>query len=63
MAGISVETADNLIVSIIGDNGNIGWGEASSAPTMTGEFVQGMVAAAQFVNHQWLAKLFQICRI
>ena len=57
MAGISVETADNLMVSVIGDNGIIGWGEASSAPTMTGEFVQGMAAAAQFVKLSIVGKI------
>ena len=50
MAGVTVNTADNLIIKIIGSNGYIGWGEASSAPTMTGEFVQGMAAAAHFVK-------------
>ena len=50
MAGVTIQSADNIIIHIIGNNGIFGWGEASSAPTMTGEFVQGMVAAAQFLK-------------
>src|SRR5471032_1020262 len=37
-------SADNVLVRIEAD-GVVGWGEAGSAPTMTGEFTQGMVAA------------------
>ena len=50
MAGVTVLTAENIIISINGDNKHVGWGEASSAPTMTGEFVQGMAAAADFIK-------------
>jgi len=32
-------SADNVLVRIEAD-GAVGWGEAGSAPTMTGEFVQ-----------------------
>jgi len=39
-------TADNVLVRIEA-YGVVGWGEAGSAPTMTGEFVQSMVAAVQ----------------
>ena len=37
LAGIEIGTADNLIVRITDRDGNIGWCEAASAPTMTGE--------------------------
>lgn len=37
-------TADNALVRMDA-GGVVGWGEAGSAPTMTGEFVAGMVAA------------------
>jgi muconate cycloisomerase len=37
-------TADNVLVRIEA-GGFVGWGEAGSAPTMTGEFVESMVAA------------------
>ena len=33
MAGIYIDTCDNLIVKITDTDGNVGWGEASSAPT------------------------------
>lgn len=39
-------TADNVLVRIEAD-GVVGWGEAGSAPTMTGEFVESMVAAVR----------------
>ena len=50
MAGVSLDTADNVIIKIVGHNSLVGWGEASSAPTMTGEFVEGMVAASKFLG-------------
>ena len=39
-------SADNVLVRIEA-GGVVGWGEAGSAPTMTGEFIQGMVAAVK----------------
>ena len=45
MAGETVTRADNVLVRIEADNGTVGWGEAASAPTMTGETVAGMMAA------------------
>ncbi len=45
MAGEEVRQADNVLVRIEAGNGVVGWGEAASAPTMTGETVAGMVAA------------------
>ena len=59
MAGISVESADNLFVKITSDNGLYGWGEASSAPTMTGEFSEGMYAAALFIRKQLIGREFK----
>ncbi|MBV8743848.1 MAG: hypothetical protein JO134_02260 [Xanthobacteraceae bacterium] len=47
MAGETVARADNVLVRIEGDDGLIGWGEAASAPTMTGETVASMVAAVK----------------
>lgn len=49
MSGILIETCDNLIVKVTDTEGNVGWGEASSAPTMTGETVEGLVAATNFM--------------
>jgi muconate cycloisomerase len=45
MAGERIEHSQNLIVRVEADNGLVGWGEASSAPLMTGDVVPGMVAA------------------
>ena len=47
MAGVKLTTADNLIVRIESDDGVIGWGEAASAPIMTGETIESMVAAVR----------------
>ena len=45
MAGEEVRRADNVLVRLEADNGLLGWGEAASAPTMTGETIASMVAA------------------
>jgi muconate cycloisomerase len=50
MAGITIDTCDNLIVKVTDSDGNVGWGEGSSAPTMTGETVEGMIAAVKFMT-------------
>jgi muconate cycloisomerase len=69
MAGILIETCDNLIVKVTDSEGNVGWGEASSAPTMTGETAEGLVAATKFMasrldgaevtNHEGLVDLIE----
>jgi muconate cycloisomerase len=45
MAGERIERALNLLVRVEAANGLTGWGEAASAPTMTGDVLPGMVAA------------------
>jgi muconate cycloisomerase len=45
MAGEEVRRADNVLVRLEADDGQVGWGEAASAPTMTGETTASMVAA------------------
>ena len=45
MAGEEVRAADNVLVRIEAEDGTVGWGEAASAPTMTGETVESMMAA------------------
>ena len=47
MAAERITKADNLIVRLEADNGLIGWGEATVAPTMTGDTLPGMVAAVR----------------
>jgi muconate cycloisomerase len=49
MAGESVRRADNVLVRLEADNGQVGWGEAASAPTMTGETIAGMLAAVHYL--------------
>lgn len=49
MAGVEIRQADNILVRIEGDNGTVGWGEAAEAPTMTGETVESMMAAALLI--------------
>jgi muconate cycloisomerase len=50
MAGVEIRQADNVLVRIEADNGVIGWGEAASAPTMTGETVESMMAAVGYLT-------------
>jgi len=50
MAGVEIRQADNMLVRIEADNGVVGWGEAASAPTMTGETVESMVTAVRYLT-------------
>jgi muconate cycloisomerase len=47
MAGVTITKADNLLVRIEAADGCVGWGEAASAPTMTGDTLGGLVAAVR----------------
>jgi muconate cycloisomerase len=47
MAGVTITKAENLIVRVELQNGQIGWGEAPSAPTMTGDTLGSLVAAVR----------------
>ena len=47
MAHAVFETVENVIVRIESEDGFVGWGEAASAPSLTGETWQGMVALIQ----------------
>ena len=49
MAGVEIRQADNVLVRIESDSGAVGWGEAASAPTMTGETVESMMAAVAYL--------------
>lgn len=50
MSNVTVKTAENLLVRIEDVDGVVGWGEACSAPNMTGDFPEGLLAAAQFMK-------------
>ncbi|MBN9428240.1 MAG: hypothetical protein J0H09_17190 [Burkholderiales bacterium] len=50
MAGVRIEAAENLLVRIEAADGTIGWGEAASAPTMTGDLPAGMLAAVALLR-------------
>src|SRR5690349_9881670 len=47
MAGVTIHKAENLLVRVEATNGAVGWGEAPSAPTMTGDTLGGLVAAVR----------------
>lgn len=50
MADVTIGTADNLLVRVEDVDGVLGWGEAASAPSMTGETPESMVASVQFMR-------------
>ncbi len=47
MAGGTVSRALNILVRIEAGDGSVGWGEAASAPTMTGDTLGGLIAAVR----------------
>src|ERR1044071_7509694 len=47
MSGITIATAENLLVRAELANGVVGWGEAPSAPTMTGDTLGSLVTAVR----------------
>jgi muconate cycloisomerase len=50
MAGEEVRRADNVLVRIETDGGLVGWGEAASAPVMTGDTLESLVAAVHYLS-------------
>lgn len=50
MAGEEVGRADNVLVRIEADNGVVGWGEAASAPLMTGDTLESIVSAVNYLS-------------
>lgn len=60
MAGETVARADNVLLRIEAENGIVGWGEAASAPTMTGETVASMMAAVTHMTPVLLLSLIHI---
>ena len=59
MAGEEVRQADNVLVRLQAGNGLVGWGEAASAPTMTGETTASMVAAVHYLIPALLGRAAQ----
>ena len=49
MAGVELKSADNVLVRLETGDGIVGWGEAASAPSMTGETVESMMAAIRYL--------------
>ncbi len=47
MAGETITAAQNILVRIEAADGTVGWGEAASAPTMTGDTLGGLTAAVR----------------
>ena len=47
MSAETITAAQNLLVRIEASDGTVGWGEAASAPTMTGDTQGGLVAAVR----------------
>ncbi len=47
MAGVTIATAQNILVRIEAADGTAGWGEAATAPTMTGDTLGGLVCAVR----------------
>lgn len=50
MAGEEIRRADNVLVRIETDNGVAGWGEAAPAPMHTGDTLEGIVAAIEYLR-------------
>jgi muconate cycloisomerase len=50
MAGEEVRRADNVLVRIETDSGLVGWGEAASAPVMTGDTLESIVSAVHYLE-------------
>jgi L-alanine-DL-glutamate epimerase-like enolase superfamily enzyme len=49
MAGETLTHAQTLLVRLVDDQGREGWGEASSAPLMTGETLSSIVASTEYL--------------
>jgi len=50
MAGVTIDVAENVLVRIEAAGGMVGWGEAASAPTMTGDTQGSLVAAVRHLS-------------
>ena len=50
MASEEVRRADNVLVRIEAEGGLVGWGEAASAPIMTGDTLESIVSAVHYLE-------------
>ena len=50
MAGVTIDVAENVLVRIEAAGGMVGWGEAASAPTMTGDTQGSLLAAVRHLS-------------
>lgn len=50
MSGVTITHAENLLVRLEASDGAVGWGEAASAPNMTGDTPKGLLAAAEVIR-------------
>lgn len=50
MAGVVINKAENVLVKMVSECGVVGWGEAASAPTMTGETVESICCAVRLLT-------------
>jgi len=50
MAGVTIDVAENVLVRIEAAGAMVGWGEAASAPTMTGDTQGSLVAAVRHLG-------------
>jgi muconate cycloisomerase len=50
MAGVTISHAENLLIRLEGSDGTVGWGEAASAPNMTGDTPRSLLAAAEIIR-------------
>src|SRR5450631_3243550 len=58
MAGETLTHAQSLLVRLIDEQGREGWGEASSAPLMTGETLGSIAASTEYLAAQLVGAHF-----
>ena len=49
LSDMEIATSENVLVRLEADDGLVGWGEAPTAPTMTGETAARLVAAVDYL--------------